>query len=70
MLDVAGPDHFAADIDHGGNDWVSGDGAETLGIVDTVLKTENRRFRAQASGQRPTCFFGIGRFDAKEHQVW
>src|SRR5262249_49184183 len=65
MLDVAGRDHFAADIDHGGNDWGSGDGAETLGVVDTVLKTENRRLRAQGCGPRRTCFFGIGRFTKK-----
>ena len=69
MPDVAGPGHFAADIDHRRNNGVAGDRAQTRRIVDAVLQAEDRCLRPQAPGKRAAGFLGIGRLDAKQHEI-
>ena len=69
MPDMAGPGHFAADIDHRGNDGVADDRGKTRRIVDAVLQAENGCFRPQVSGERSAGLLGVGRLDADQHQV-
>ncbi|TPW00693.1 MAG: hypothetical protein FD124_3964 [Alphaproteobacteria bacterium] len=69
MLDTARPAHFAGDVDDRRDDLAPEQRLQALGIVDAILQTEDDRRRVEVRRHLGCRVFGVGRFDAAEHEL-